>query len=137
MPLTDLVSRMPRICGYALERGRASVVVVNKWDLVKRDPDRKKTFLNSMDRQLDFISFAPTIRISALTGEGLKRLFPCIESVWEPFCARVNTGDVNRTIAEILEYKPPPRSGRGSPEILLCHPGQCPTAHLCFIRQPP
>jgi len=126
-----------RICGYALERGRALVLATNKWDLVKKDEDLRKPFLTAMDRQLDFVSFAPRIRTSALTGEGVRRLLPAIEGLWAPFCARINTADVNRTVSEILEHKPPPRTGRGRLKFYYATQARVrPPTFVLFLNRP-
>jgi GTP-binding protein len=101
-----------RICGYALDRGRGIVLAINKWDLIKGDAERKKQLNLSIDRQLQFISYAPRINISALTGEKVKKLFEKIDLVYDQFAIRVGTGAVNRAIDEMIRKKPPPISGR-------------------------
>lgn len=63
------------ICGYAFERGRGVILAVNKWDLVKKDPEMKKRLVDTLDRQMSFLSFAPRLQVSALTGEKVKVLF--------------------------------------------------------------
>ena len=126
-----------RICGYALDRGRAMVLALNKWDLVKRDDEQRRAFLKGVDRQLGFVSFAPTLRISALTGEHVKRLIPTIRSLWEPFCRRVPTGEVNRAVAEILERKPPPRTGPKSVRLLYAtQTAVRPPTFVMFVNRP-
>ena len=65
-----------RICGYALDRGCGIILALNKWDLVKTDPFHIRSVGNAIERQLVFISFAPRLHISALTGEGVAKLFP-------------------------------------------------------------
>ena len=102
-----------RICGYAFEKRRGLVLCANKWDLIKGD-DRKKALLNnSLDRQLNFVSFAPRINLSALTGERVMKLLKKIGMVYDQFSNRISTGVVNRTIQHIIEKHPPPRIGRG------------------------
>lgn len=133
----DLAEQDARICGYALERGRAMVLVVNKWDRVKRDVERKRMLKASMDRQLGFVSFAPTLFVSALTGERVNRLMPAIEGLWEPFNRRVGTGDVNRAVAEILDRKPPPRAGRGTVKLYYAtQAGVRPPTFVVFMNRP-
>jgi len=133
----DLAEQDARICGYALEKGRALVLAANKWDLVKRDAERKRIFEASMDRQLGFVSFAPTLRISALTGERVNRLMPIIEGIWEPFCRRIGTGDVNRAVADILDHKPPPRAGRGTVKLYYATQASVrPPTFVIFMNRP-
>jgi GTPase len=101
-----------RICGYALDRMRGVILAVNKWDLVKNDPERIKQLDLDMDRQLQFVSYAPRVNISALTGERVNRIFEKIDAVYKQFDMRVNTGDVNRLIEEMILKRPPPLVGR-------------------------
>lgn len=106
-----------RICGYAIEKGRAIVLAVNKWDLLKKDPDKKKMFNDSFERQLKFISFAPRINLSALTGERVMKLFSKIDLLYEQFRRKTGTGEINRAIEEMMRKNPPPRTGRGSVKL--------------------
>jgi GTP-binding protein len=106
-----------RICGYAIEKGRAIILAVNKWDLIKKDPDRKKALSDSFDRQLNFISFAPRINLSALSGERVKTLFSKIDLLYEQFRRKTGTGPLNRAIEDMMRKNPPPRTGRGSVKL--------------------
>jgi len=63
-----------RICGYAFERGRGLVLAVNKWDLVKKDDEKRKHIQEGIDRQPHFVSFAPRLNMSALAGAGVTKL---------------------------------------------------------------
>ena len=103
-----------RICGYAFERGRGIILAVNKWDLVKRDTDKKKRLDGAIERQLKFLSFAPRINLSALTGERVKKLFERIDLLYDQFCKRFGTGAVNKALEKMTRRNPPPRIGRGS-----------------------
>ncbi|MCG6879174.1 MAG: ribosome biogenesis GTPase Der [Deltaproteobacteria bacterium] len=102
-----------RICGYAFEKGRGLVLAVNKWDLVKGNVEKKNQLEHGIERQLKFISFAPRINLSALTGERVMKLFSMIDSVYDQFSRRIGTPLVNRAIQELMEKHPPPRVGRG------------------------
>ncbi len=106
-----------RICGYAMEKGRAIILAVNKWDLIKKDPDRKKALSDSFDRQLNFISFAPRINLSALTGERVKTLLSKIDLLYEQFRRKTGTSALNRVIEDMMRKNPPPRTGRGSVKL--------------------
>ena len=102
-----------RICGYAFEKGRGLVLAVNKWDLLKGNLEKKNQLERGVERQLKFISFAPRINLSALTGERVMKLFSRIDSVYDQFSRRIGTPMVNQAIQEVMEKHPPPRFGRG------------------------
>ena len=126
-----------RICGYAYERGRGIILTVNKWDLIKNNPDAKQKLNNAIERQLKFISFAPRINLSALTGEKISRLYEKIDLVHDQFCMRVNTGFLNRTIEQIIMKKPPPMVGRNRLKIYYSTQTRIrPPTFVAFVNRP-
>jgi len=132
-----IVEQDARICGYALDRGRGLVLAVNKWDLLKKDPERKKRLDSSIERQLKLASFAPRINLSALTGERVKKLFDKVDLVYEQFNLRIGTGEVNRVVAEMVQKKPPPRVGRGRLKFFYAtQTGVRPPTFVIFTNRP-
>ncbi len=126
-----------RICGYALDRGRGIVLAVNKWDLVKKDRNRKRELERSMDRQLRFVSFAPVINLSALTGEHTEKLIKKIDLVYEQFCSRAGTGELNRALEEMIQKRPPPKIGRGRLKFLYATQTDIkPPTFVIFVNRP-
>jgi len=126
-----------RICGYAFEQGRGLVLAVNKWDLVKGDAPKIKSLANEIDRQLKFISFAPRVNLSALTGEHVMKLFNKIELVYGQFSQRINTSAVNKAIADMIEKHPPPRIGRGRLKFFYAtQAGVRPPTFVAFMNRP-
>lgn len=100
-----------RICSYALERGCGIVRAFNKWDLVRGNPDLLNSLDNSIDRHLGFVSFVPTIRISAITGEKVGKLFQAVDAVWTQYNTRVPTPLINKALERIVTKVPPPGVG--------------------------
>jgi GTP-binding protein len=126
-----------RIFGYALERGRGVVLVVNKWDLIKGDSQKNKELDDSIDRQLQFISFAPRIKLSALTGQRVMKLFDKINLVYDQFSRRITTSSVNSAIQKMIEKHPPPRIGRGRLKFLYAtQPRTRPPTFVVFVNRP-
>lgn len=82
------------IAGYAHEAGKALIVVVNKWDLY--EGTGKRQFERDLRDQLKFLEYAPVVVISALTNDGVQRLFPAIQRVYLSAFKRVGTGELNR-----------------------------------------
>lgn len=126
-----------RICGYAFEKGRGVILTVNKWDLIKGDA-RKKEFLDqAIERQLKFVSFAPRIHVSALTGERVMKIFEGIDTVFDQFSTRVGTGVVNRAIQQIIDKHPPPMAGRGRLKFLYATQSRTrPPTFIVFVNRP-
>lgn len=82
------------IAGYAHEEGKAMVVVVNKWDAYKGSG--KRQFERDLRDELKFLDYAPVVVISALRKDGIQRLFPAIQRVYQSASKRVGTGELNR-----------------------------------------
>ena len=97
-----------RVIGYALEQGRGLIVLVNKWDLVAGDKKRQEEIMAEVGLALPFLGFAPLMTVSALTGYGIKRLFPVIGSVYRQFKAKFPTAALNRLLREAVEGHAPP-----------------------------
>jgi GTP-binding protein len=98
LTIADLIAR----------EGRALVIVVNKWDLVKDRGAAFKELRERVDRLLPQIAGAPIVGVSALTGEGMERVMPTAfeaERVWN---LRVSTNAVNRFLEDALARHPPP-----------------------------
>ena len=67
-----------KVIGYTQDSGRACILVVNKWDLVKGDRKSQKHILTEIEMATPFVGFAPILTVSALTGVGVKRILPTV-----------------------------------------------------------
>ncbi len=134
---TGVAEQDARICGYALERGRGLILVVNKWDLVKKDQDQRKMLNLSFERQLKFCAYAPRLNISALTGERVSKLFNRIDSLYEQFSKRISTGRVNRVLEDIIREKPPPITSKGRLKFFyVAQTATRPPTFVVFVNRP-
>ncbi len=126
-----------RICGYAFERGRGVVIVANKWDLIKGDATKRKVLDNGIDRKLKFVSFAPRINLSALTGEHVMKFLGKIDLLYEQFSRRISTGSVNKAIKEMIEKHPPQRIGKGRVKFFYATQARTkPPNFVIFVNRP-
>jgi len=96
-----------KVIGYTQEQGRACILVVNKWDLVKGEPKEQKKIIAELEMATPFVAFAPVLRVSALTGKGVNRLLPEIDSVYNQFCKKFTTNRLNRILQEITTAHSP------------------------------
>lgn len=102
-----------KVIGYTQEQGRAVIVCLNKWDLIKDDKKRQERLLEEVRMAVKFIPFAPVLKVSALAGTGIKRLFPEIGKVHRQFHQRFATAALNRILAEaVARHEPPFYHGR-------------------------
>lgn len=99
------------IAGYVLEEYKSLVIIVNKWDIVEKDPYTMTKFQEQVRQKLHFVQYAPTIFISALTGQRIHQVLETAHRVWQNRFFRIPTADVNRMVRAALERHPPPMKG--------------------------
>ena len=102
-----------KIAGLAHEAGKASIIVVNKWDLVEKETGTMEKMRKQVLRDLAFMSYAPVLFISALTGQRTQRLFELINFVNDQSSMRITTGMLNNVLADAqARVQPPTDKGR-------------------------
>ena len=98
--LTDQDQRVAR---FAEERGCAMIVLLNKWDALE-DDEAKAEIEYRVGERLQFVSFAPVLRISALTGRGVHKIFDTIDVVYENYTKTISTSQLNKLLTELREF---------------------------------
>jgi GTP-binding protein len=96
-----------KVIGYTQERGRACLLVINKWDLVKGETKEQKKILAELEMATPFVSFAPILTVSALTGKGVNKLLPAIDSVYRQYCMKFSTNPLNHILQDATTSHPP------------------------------
>lgn len=118
LDVTEQISTQDlRIIDLVLESGRALVLAFNKWDLL--DDDRRRYLEREIDQDLDHVSWAPRVNISAKTGRHLEKLVPALELALESWDTRIPTGKFNALLAELTQEHPHPVRGGKQPRILF------------------
>ena len=108
-----ITEQVMKIAGYANERKKSLLIVMNKWDLVKKDGKTLKQVEEEVYDRLGFISFAPILFVSAKTGQRVPQIFEKIINVHEQYVRRIQTSDLNTILQLIVNQHPPPsKSGR-------------------------
>ncbi len=126
-----------KIMGYVVDAGKGLVVAVNKWDLMRNQGTTVDDFLKRAREQLYFVSFAPFLFISALTGWRVQRLQEKIWKVEEERRKRVGTSLLNQLLQDSLMVNPPP-SRRGSKVnfYYATQPEIQPPTFVIFVNEP-
>ena len=102
-----------KIAGLAHEAGKASVIVVNKWDLIDKETGTMEQMRKDVRRDLAFMPYAPIVFVSCLTGQRTDRIFDLINTVNEQASLRISTGRLNNVLADAqLRQQPPTDKGR-------------------------
>ena len=97
-----------KIAGVAHEAGKGIIVVVNKWDLIEKETNTMNEFRKEIERELTFMSYAPSVFISVKEHQRIKRVIELADYVSEKRALRVPTGQLNSLIADATMMKQPP-----------------------------
>lgn len=101
-----------RIAGHIHEAGRAAVIAINKWDLVRPEGEQRRDALRELTERtraaLFFLQYAPVVILAAKTGENVTRLLHAMEKVRQHATRRIGTGVLNRFLKDAFENQPPP-----------------------------
>ena len=98
-----------RIAGLAHDNGKASVIVINKWDLIEKQTGTLETMEKIVKDRLPFMDYAPVLFISAKTGQRVDKLFGLIKTVYENSKKRLTTSVLNKMISEAVTQVPTPQ----------------------------
>lgn len=102
-----------KVAGMAHEAGKACIIVVNKWDSIEKDDKTMDKMRQDVRRDLSYMTYAPIVFISALTGQRVDRLFDLINYVNDQASMRITTGMLNSVLADATAVSslPPTRAG--------------------------
>ena len=124
-----------KVAGMAHEAGKASVIVVNKWDLVEKDGKTMDKMREDIRRDLGYMTYAPILFISALTGQRVERLFELIQYVNDQAATRITTGMLNSVLADAqTRVQPPTDKGRRLKIYYMTQAGIKPPHFICFCN---
>ncbi len=97
-----------KIVGYVHEAGKGVILVVNKWDLYKKDNSSTLRYTEELRKELVFLQYAPVVYVSALTKQRIHRLPEVISYVAEQNAMRISTSVLNQVITDATAINPPP-----------------------------
>jgi GTP-binding protein len=117
----DISDQDAHIAGFILERGRAVVVAVNKWDGM--DDYARDMAKRAVARKLKFLSFAQFHYISARDGRGVARVIASVDAAYRAAMAKLPTPRLTRALIAAVEKQAPPRSGLSRPKLRYAHQG--------------
>jgi GTP-binding protein len=109
------------VAGYILERGRAVVLALNKWDAA--DKEARERTKAEVAWKLSFLNFADSHQISAKEGKGLAQLMQSVNAAYAAAMARMPTPKLTRAIAAAVEKQAPPKRGQFRPKLRYAHQG--------------
>ena len=124
-----------KIAGLAHEAGKASIIIVNKWDLVEKETGTLEKMRKRILGDLSFMSYAPVLFISALTGQRVQRIFELINYVNDQAAMRISTGMLNNVLADAqARVQPPSDKGRRLKIYYMTQTGVKPPNFVVFCN---
>jgi len=131
------VDQDARLAGLVAERARALLVVVNKWDLVVKDPRTEKRTREELKWTLKFVSYAPIVFVSALTGSKVDKVLDLAAGLQDSFRMRVPTPALNKLLARVVDAHPAPIvDGRPLRLYYIAQVGTAPPAFAVTTNRP-
>jgi GTP-binding protein len=102
-----------KIAGIAHEAGKASIVIVNKWDAIEKDTNTVNRFNEQIKTALSYMTYAPILYVSALTGQRVTNIFEQINYVYNQSVTRISTGMLNDVLHDAtIRVQPPSDKGK-------------------------
>ena len=124
-----------KIAGLAHEAGKASIIVVNKWDLIDKETGTMEKMRKNIMRDLSFMNYAPILFISAMTGQRIERIFELINYVNDQSNMRISTGMLNNVLADAqARVQPPTDKGRRLKIYYMTQTGIKPPCFVIFCN---
>jgi GTP-binding protein len=107
-PEEGVTAQDAHIGGFIHEKGKGCILVVNKWDLVEKDSQTMVEFKERVYSNLKYLSYAPILFISALTGQRVPKILEMVDDVAEQTKKRIPTSPLNKHFGQWVEHNPPP-----------------------------
>ena len=124
-----------KVAGLAHEAGKACIIVVNKWDAIEKDDKTMDRMREEVRRDLSYMTYAPIVFISALTGQRVNRIFELINYVNDQAAMRITTGMLNTLLADATQrVQPPSDKGRRLKVFYMTQVGVRPPHFVCFCN---
>jgi len=125
-----------KVAGYAHEQGKACVIAVNKWDSIEKTDKTMNEFKKKLEVDFSFMSYAPFVFISALTGQRIDKLFELIKYTAEQNARRITTGMLNDLLAyATARVQPPSDKGKRLKVYYLTQAGTKPPTFVAFCNK--
>ena len=135
-----------KIIGLTHEKGRALIILVNKWDAIEKDHKTVEVYREQIERKLPFAGYAPILFISGLTGQRVHKLIGMVKQVREHHLFRSTTGPLNRWLEAVVQKHHPPThknkrlrlyyvtQARNAPPTLVFHCNHPEAVHFSYQR---
>lgn len=132
-----LTDQDKRVAGMIHEERKPIIIAINKWDLVEKNNNSVKEFTELIRADLPFLSYAPVVTMSALTGKRTVNILDEAKFINEEYHKKISTGVLNQILGEIIAQNPvPTRKGRAVKINYGTQIGQAPPKFVFFSNNP-
>ena len=132
-----LIEQDKKIAGYAHERGKAIILVVNKWDLIEKDDKTSAVMEKKIRSELLFLQYAPMIFVSAQTKQRVSKILDMVNYAVEQNSMRISTSVLNEIIRDAVQLNPPPSDkGKRLKILYATQSGVKPPTFVLFVNEP-
>ena len=135
---TELLTEQDkRVAGLIYDERKPIIIAINKWDLIEKDNTSVKKFTELVKADLPFLSYAPIITISALTGKRTINILEQAKFINEEYHKKITTGLLNQILSEMIAQNPvPTRKGRAVKINYATQVGEAPPRFVFFSNNP-
>lgn len=134
--LDGVTEQDTKIAGIVKDEGKAIIVVVNKWDALKKETGTLEKYRQQVLDDLKFIDYAPVLFVSALSGQRLNTIWEMVDLVYEQASRRITTGALNEVIGEAhLSLQPPRSAGRQLRIYYATQQSTLPPTFILFVNE--
>jgi len=124
------------VAGYAYEKGRAVILVVNKWDRLTKDNATLGKFVEELRRTFKYLPFAPILFVSALTGQRVNKIMAEVEKVAQEYVRKIPTPQLNKVLSEaVRDHQPPVVQGKRLKFFYITQDGTRPPSFVIFVNR--
>ncbi|MBQ8509769.1 MAG: ribosome biogenesis GTPase Der [Clostridia bacterium] len=124
-----------KIAGIAHEAGKAAIIVINKWDTMETEDKNTVEYDKRVYTALSYMMYAPTLYVSAKTGQRVVKLFELINYVYNQNCTRISTGMLNDVLNDAMaRVQPPSDKGRRLKIYYMTQTGTKPPTFVIFCN---
>ncbi len=124
-----------KIAGYAHQQGKASIIVINKWDLIEKQTGTLEEYRKQVHEKLGFMTYAPVLFISAKTGQRVNKIYELIKFVADQAAFRISTGMLNDLVNEaVAMVQPPSDKGKRLKIYYMTQAGVKPPSFVVFVN---
>ena len=132
-----IIEQDKHVVSYAIEKKKAIIIVVNKWDLVKKEQNTQSNFEKEIRKQFQFLEYAPIVFVSAKTTSKVDNIFDKIDMVHEAYDTHISTSLLNQVVQDAQMMNEAPDFNGGRLKIYFVNQANsCPPTFVLFVNKP-